>query len=169
MPKVVITGNSTKVTAARFGNDIVLKKKLVDAKITETHRAAPNKRVNGKQKDTEVLTLSAADQKALRTTDTAALASAKIEHAKDKKKYIEWATNSYDKRAADAAAKVTEKADGEAAVKAAAKERQSTAKKRIMEGSAKTAANPETKKIMKKYKSQAKLIPKKGYPVPAMK
>jgi len=173
MPKVVITGNSSAVVAARIGGDIVLRKTLTDAKVTETHRAATNKRRIGKQKDPEVITLSAADQKALRIADTAALASAKIEHAKDKKAYIAWASKTCDERTANDAAKITAKAKKDEnernEAKAEEKKKRAEVKALVMEGSAKTERNPETKKKMDKYKSQAKLIPKRGYPVPAMK
>ena len=183
MPKVSITGNSTAVVAKRFGGDIVLQKKLVDAKITETHRAAPNKRVNGKQKDTEVLTLSAADQKALRTADPAALVTAKIEHAKDKKKYIEWATNAYDKRAAEAAEKARQtrrdemKKDADARDarekeirktirKTKQKPMSEAARKRMMTGSTNPGGNAETEKVKEKYTKLSKFVPNTFFTFP---
>jgi len=174
MPKVVITGNTTKVTAARFGNDIVLRKKIVDAKLTETHRAAPNKRVNGKQKDTEVLTLSAADQKALRTADQAALASAKIEHAREQRTlrtanqaelaaakaehakkmdaYIEWGRVSQDAEVAKAIEKAKQKP-----MTAEAK-KETMARNTTAEKSAQTHVNDVQKKAKAKIKELRTII-----------
>jgi len=78
MPKVVIKGDATKVKAKRTGNEIVITKKLNKASVAETHPAAPkNRRVTGKQKSPELITMSAADLKAITDNHLTAKAALK--------------------------------------------------------------------------------------------
>ncbi len=64
MTAISIKGTTGNVKSRREGGDIIVEKTIEKAVVTETHQGA-GKRVKGKQKPRELITLSAADVKGL--------------------------------------------------------------------------------------------------------
>ena len=64
MPAISIKGTTGNVKSRREGGDIIVEKTIDKGVITETHKGE-GRRVKGKQKPREVITLSAADVKGI--------------------------------------------------------------------------------------------------------
>ena len=171
MTKITIQGSVAQVTAKRVGDDVVIRKDLKKAAISEIHPVPPtnrrvtgkqkppppNRRINGKQKSPYLTTLGTET-----LNDIAGIAL----EAKKKLKISETA------RATEQAATIRRDAARTEAIRKERRPMTKEAKKRMRAMNAEMMnpkGNATTEKIKDHYAMLAKLIPKKGHPVPAMR
>jgi hypothetical protein len=176
MTKISIQGKVTSITAKRVGDEVVIRKELKKAEVSEIHPVKSNRRVTGKQNPPAANRRINGKQKSphLVTVDTRMMndiAGATLEAQKKLK--ISEAARAEEQAATkrrDAAHKAAMKTEAQKATNKEKPTDQAIERRRIMNAETQNfKGNETTEEIKQKYAKLMKIKPKKGMPVPALK